>query len=70
MQGERALARLSHGYDEDGRDPYGEGSFPRPYIADEKGQVAEGGANEGMGSRTQADVTPGDEPTRKPEGGA
>jgi succinate dehydrogenase / fumarate reductase iron-sulfur subunit len=69
VQGERALARLEHGY-EDGRDPYGEGSFPRPFVADEKGQTEQGGANEGMGSRTQADVTPGQEPTRKPGGGA
>jgi succinate dehydrogenase iron-sulfur subunit len=69
VQGERALASLAHGH-EDGKDPYGEGSFPRPFIADEKGQTAEGGANEGMGSRSQADVTPGAEPTRKPDGGA
>jgi succinate dehydrogenase / fumarate reductase iron-sulfur subunit len=69
VQGERALASLAHGH-EDGKDPYGEGSFPRPFIADEKGQTAEGGANEGMGSRSQADVTPGAEPTRKPGGGA
>jgi succinate dehydrogenase / fumarate reductase, iron-sulfur subunit len=69
VQGERALAHLAHGY-ADAKDPYGEGSFPRPFIADEKGQTAEGGANEGMGSRTQADVTPGAEPTRKPDGGA
>jgi heterodisulfide reductase subunit C len=70
VQGERALSRLEHGHDGSGvRDPYGEGSFPRPFIVDEKGQVV-GGANEGQGSRTQADVTPGDEPTRKPGGGA
>jgi succinate dehydrogenase / fumarate reductase iron-sulfur subunit len=69
VQGERALASLAHGH-EDGKDPYGEGSFPRPFIADEKAQTAAGGANEGMGSRTQADVTPGAEPTRKPGGGA
>jgi heterodisulfide reductase subunit C len=31
VQGERALARLAHG-GADGRDPYGPGSFPRPYI--------------------------------------
>jgi succinate dehydrogenase / fumarate reductase iron-sulfur subunit len=71
VQGERALARLEHGHaDGDGHDPYGDGSFPRPFIADEKGQVAEGGANEGMGSRDQADVTPREAPTRKPGGGA
>jgi succinate dehydrogenase / fumarate reductase iron-sulfur subunit len=69
VQGERALASLAHGH-EDGKDPYGEGSFPRPFIADEKGQTAEGGANEGVGPRSQADVTPGAEPTRKPGGGA
>ena len=38
VQGERALARLSH---------------------------AVGGSHEGHGSRDQADVTPGEEPTRK-----
>src|SRR5215213_6244190 len=55
VQGERALSKLGHGLDEHGRDPYAEGSFPRPFIADEKGQTTTGGANEGMGSRTQAD---------------
>jgi succinate dehydrogenase iron-sulfur subunit len=69
IQGERALSRLEHGHGEE-RDPYGTGSFPRPFVADEQGQTEEGGANEGMGSRTQADVTPGAEPTRKPGGGA
>jgi succinate dehydrogenase / fumarate reductase iron-sulfur subunit len=62
VQGERALAKLAHGYDE-GRDPYGPGSFPRPYLPGE-------GSAGGQGSLTQADVTPGAEPTRKPEGGA
>jgi len=70
VQGERALSKLGHGLDEHGRDPYAEGSFPRPFIADEKGQTPTGGANEGMGSRTQADVTSSAEPTRKPGGGA
>jgi succinate dehydrogenase iron-sulfur subunit len=70
VQGERALARLEHGMHEDGRDPYGEGSFPLPFIADEKGQTGVGGANQGMGSRTQADVTPGEPATQKPGGGA
>ncbi len=43
----------------------------RPYLPGENdGQPPVGGANEGMGSRTQADVTPGAEPTKKPEGGA
>jgi succinate dehydrogenase iron-sulfur subunit len=69
IQGERALSRLEHGHGEE-RDPYGTGSFPRPFVADEQGQTEVGGANEGMGSRTQADVTPGEEPTRKPGGGA
>jgi succinate dehydrogenase / fumarate reductase iron-sulfur subunit len=62
VQGEHALARLAHGY-APGRDPYGPGSFPRPYLPGE-------GAAGGQGSLTQADVTPGVEPTRKPEGGA
>ena len=30
VQGEKALAKLAHGYHEGERDPYGEGSFPRP----------------------------------------
>jgi succinate dehydrogenase / fumarate reductase iron-sulfur subunit len=62
VQGERALAKLAHGYDES-RDPYAPGSFPRPYLPGE-------GSAGGVGSLTQADVTPGAEPTRKPEGGA
>jgi succinate dehydrogenase / fumarate reductase iron-sulfur subunit len=32
VQGEKALARLGDGVGEDGRDPYGEGSFPRPFL--------------------------------------
>src|SRR5262249_41461921 len=64
VQGERALAKLAHGYQE-GRDPYGPGSFARPYLPGEgDGQVV-GGSNEGQGSLTQADVTPGAEPTKK-----
>ena len=34
VQGERALSKLKHGYEE-GRDPYGPGSFPRPYLPDD-----------------------------------
>jgi heterodisulfide reductase subunit C len=34
VQGEHALAKLAHGYDEE-RDPYGPGSFPRPYLPEE-----------------------------------
>jgi succinate dehydrogenase / fumarate reductase, iron-sulfur subunit len=30
VQGEKALAKLAHGHREGERDPYGEGSFPRP----------------------------------------
>jgi hypothetical protein len=30
VQGEKALGRLAHGHREGERDPYGEGSFPRP----------------------------------------
>jgi len=70
VQGERALSRLAHGEDGDGaRGPYGEGSFPRPFLPGEDGAPPAGG-DQGMGSRTQADVTPGAEPTRKPGGGA
>src|SRR3954454_12390042 len=36
VQGERALARLAHGHGDGGRDPYGEGSFPRPYLPEGK----------------------------------
>ncbi len=71
VQGERALARLAHGHgvgaetlDEIYARP---GAFHRPYLPD--GDEPKGG-DQGMGSRTQADVTPGKEPTKKPEGGA
>ena len=37
VQGEHALAKLEHGYKE-GRDPYGPGSFPRPYLPGEEGE--------------------------------
>jgi succinate dehydrogenase / fumarate reductase, iron-sulfur subunit len=37
VQGEPALAKLAHGIHEGERDPYGPGSFPRPYIKGEKG---------------------------------
>jgi succinate dehydrogenase / fumarate reductase, iron-sulfur subunit len=70
VQGERALAKLAHGHvGEESLDEIYDrpGAFHRPFLADEQ-QV--GGANQGMGSRTQADVTPGEEPTRKPGGGA
>jgi succinate dehydrogenase / fumarate reductase iron-sulfur subunit len=40
VQGEAALAKLAHGYHEGERDPYGPGSFPRPYIAGEDGDAA------------------------------
>src|SRR5207244_2317528 len=45
VQGEPALAKLEHGYTE-GRDPYGPGSFPRPYLpGEENGSTKqEGGA--------------------------
>jgi succinate dehydrogenase / fumarate reductase iron-sulfur subunit len=71
VQGERALSRIEHGQGGDGaaRGPYGEGSFPRPFLPGEDGAPPAGG-DQGMGSRTQADVTPGAEPTRKPGGGA
>jgi hypothetical protein len=67
VQGERALAKLAHGHGEDDRDPYGEGAL-RPYLPGEAPEPKGGDA--GMGSLTQADATPGAEPTRKPEGGA
>jgi hypothetical protein len=45
VQGEHALAKLEHGY-QPGRDPYGPGSFPKPYLPDEEAPTnkAEGGA--------------------------
>jgi succinate dehydrogenase / fumarate reductase iron-sulfur subunit len=74
VQGERALARLAHGAheDEDLEAIYERpNAAPRPYLpGEEKGQAPVGGSAEGMGSRTQADVTPGAKPTSKPEGGA
>jgi hypothetical protein len=36
VQGERALAKLAHGHVEGARDPYGEGSFPRPFLPSER----------------------------------
>jgi hypothetical protein len=70
VQGEHALAKLAHGY-QPGRDPYGPGSFPKPYLpGEQEPPPAPAGGDMGMGSLTQADVTPGKEPTRKPEGGA
>jgi hypothetical protein len=70
VQGERALARLAHGHSgEESLDEIYErpGAFHRPYVA---GEEIPAGADGGMGSRTQADVTPGEEPTKKPGGGA
>jgi succinate dehydrogenase / fumarate reductase, iron-sulfur subunit len=69
VQGERALARLAHGHSgaETLEAIYERpGAFHRPYVAGEEA----GGANQGMGSLTQADVTPGEQPTNKPGGGA
>ena len=60
MQGERALARLAHGHsgDESLEDiSHRQGAFTRPYLPGE-------GSAEGQGSLTQADVTPGKEPTK------
>ncbi|HET7043889.1 MAG TPA: succinate dehydrogenase/fumarate reductase iron-sulfur subunit [Gaiellaceae bacterium] len=66
VQGERALAALDHALGES-RDPYDRpDAAPRPFLPGEQqdGSVR-GGSNEGQGSRTQADVTPGAEPTKK-----
>jgi succinate dehydrogenase / fumarate reductase, iron-sulfur subunit len=71
VQGEHALAMLAHGKgvgDETLEEIYERpGAYHRPYIANEDIPAGSGG---GMGSLTQADVTPGEQPTRKPEGGA
>jgi succinate dehydrogenase / fumarate reductase iron-sulfur subunit len=62
VQGEHALAKLSHGnvsatlediYDRPG-------AFARPYLADD--EIPSGSAG-GMGSLNQADTTPGEQPT-------
>jgi len=67
VQGERALSRLAHGHGvgaETLEQIYERpGAFKRPYLPGE-------GSAGGQGSLTQADVTPGKEPTKKPEGGA
>jgi succinate dehydrogenase / fumarate reductase iron-sulfur subunit len=62
VQGEHALAKLSHGnvaatlediYDRPG-------AFPRPYLPDEE---IPSGSEGGMGALNQADTTPGERPT-------
>jgi succinate dehydrogenase / fumarate reductase iron-sulfur subunit len=65
VQGERALAKLAHGHTDDSLDEiYARpDAFVQPYLPGE-------GSSAGQGSLTQADTTPGAEPTRKPEGGA
>jgi succinate dehydrogenase / fumarate reductase iron-sulfur subunit len=40
VQGERALEKLAHGVHDGHRDPYGPGSFPKPYIAGESAPEA------------------------------
>ncbi|MBV8257988.1 MAG: succinate dehydrogenase/fumarate reductase iron-sulfur subunit, partial [Actinobacteria bacterium] len=67
VQGERALARLAHGHsgDEQLEQIYARpGAAPRPYLPGENDGQVQGGANQGQGSLTQADVTPGQEPTK------
>jgi heterodisulfide reductase subunit C len=65
VQGERALAKLAHGHTDDSLDEiYARpDAFVQPYLPGE-------GSAAGQGSLTQADTTPGAEPTKKPEGGA
>ncbi len=71
VQGEHALAMLAHAKgvgDETLEEIYERpGAYHRPYI---DGEEIPAGSEGGMGSLTQADVTPGEKPTRKPEGGA
>ena len=50
VQGERALAQLAHGHGDGDRDPYGEGSFPRPYLPEDKAPDEP----EGSAARTRA----------------
>jgi hypothetical protein len=40
VQGEKGLAKLSHGTHDEGRDPYGPGSFPAPWLPSEKRKKA------------------------------
>ena len=60
VQGERALARLAHGHaGESLEEIYARpNAAPRPFLPGE-------GSAQGQGSLTQADVTPGQEPTKK-----
>jgi hypothetical protein len=60
VQGERALARLAHGNaGESLEEIYARpNAAPRPFLPGE-------GSAQGQGSLTQADVTPGQEPTKK-----
>jgi succinate dehydrogenase / fumarate reductase iron-sulfur subunit len=44
VQGEAALAKLAHGHREGERDPYGPGSFPRPFLPSERAGAASGKA--------------------------
>jgi len=70
VQGERSLAKLAHGHsgEETLEEIYARpGAFHQPYIADEQ---IPAGSEGGQGSLTQADVTPGEPPTKKPDGGA
>ncbi len=64
VQGERALSRLAHGHpgDEDLETIYERpGAFLRPFLA---GDEIPSGSEGGVGSLTQADVTPGQAPTK------
>jgi hypothetical protein len=74
VQGERALAQLAHGHsvDEELEAIYARpGAAPRPFLPEDgAAPIPSEGSALGQGSLTQADVTPGAEPTRKPEGGA
>jgi hypothetical protein len=64
VQGEKALSRLEHAAGEH-KDPYDRpDAFLRPYLPGEPNPNV-GGSAQGQGSLTQADVTPGAEPTKK-----
>jgi heterodisulfide reductase subunit C len=66
VQGERALSRLAHGHGvgaESLDEIYArEGAFHQPYLPEE---AIPDGSVQGMGSLTQADVTPGEPPTEQ-----
>jgi hypothetical protein len=51
VQGERALSRLEHEHGGEHRDPYGPGSYPKPFLPGEDGDgEGDGGASGEQGA--------------------